>query len=405
MRFADVYAARVAEAADDIRAKANTTGARQIILRWKLGQATAAYVDATGPNPVLNALDTVVLATLSRMIAEDYLAKAFGDDATPLLEIHRRLEMDAWSMARGILKPGQQEELRGLIREWRRNNPDQHSVEGIRFQEFVAALGKSPRRESVMPTSIFSLLFLDPLAGLDPTAAALEETRLLGERAVYYTQRLPNLLSWQTELLALQLADQPESKQVLSNTASLAASADAFSKTAEQLPTIIAEQREAAIRQVLDGLVSEDSKMRVMLGDARQTFGAGRELADSVDNAIASLHGLLVQISSEQIKGGNGDSTNARPFDVLDYGKAAGQIGAAAGNIQSLLASLKDTESQWSRIKQEGLESFERGVRHVFWWCAAFVVVLAGGLLLAALSYRVLTAKLVASKVQNSRTK
>ena len=89
------------------------------------------------------------------------------------------------------------------------------------------------------------MLFLDPLAGLDPTAAAIQETRELGERAMYYSQRMPQLLSWQTELLAYQLAAQPESRQVLSNAQQLAASADIFAKTSEQLPQVINDQRQA----------------------------------------------------------------------------------------------------------------------------------------------------------------
>ena len=35
-------------------------------------QSTAAYTIASGPNPVVNALDMIVLATLSRMVVEDY---------------------------------------------------------------------------------------------------------------------------------------------------------------------------------------------------------------------------------------------------------------------------------------------------------------------------------------------
>ncbi|HMP84804.1 MAG TPA: hypothetical protein PKA41_19090, partial [Verrucomicrobiota bacterium] len=74
-RFADEYSSMVAQAADDYAAAVNTPDARMTALKWKLGQATAAIVDATGISPVLNAVDLLMLATLSRMVVEDTVVK------------------------------------------------------------------------------------------------------------------------------------------------------------------------------------------------------------------------------------------------------------------------------------------------------------------------------------------
>src|SRR5208282_5112969 len=86
MRYADGYAVAVAQAADDFIAKASTSEARIAGVRWKLSQATAAYIDATGPNAVLNVLDLVVLATASRMVLEDQAVDVFGEAALPVLD-------------------------------------------------------------------------------------------------------------------------------------------------------------------------------------------------------------------------------------------------------------------------------------------------------------------------------
>src|SRR5438045_2297270 len=61
MRFADTYAATVAQACDEISAQTTNSEIRLVALRWKLGQATSAYTDATGQNPAVNALDMLVL--------------------------------------------------------------------------------------------------------------------------------------------------------------------------------------------------------------------------------------------------------------------------------------------------------------------------------------------------------
>src|SRR5215207_7863199 len=63
MRFADNYVSVVAHASDQFSARATQPEARLAAAKWKLEQATAAYIDASGVNPVVNSLDLVVLAT------------------------------------------------------------------------------------------------------------------------------------------------------------------------------------------------------------------------------------------------------------------------------------------------------------------------------------------------------
>src|SRR5204862_277373 len=107
------------------------------------------------------------------------------------------------------------------------------------------------QRASSSPTSVFGLLFLDPMASMDPTTTAIDETRNTAERAMYYTQRMPTLLNWQVELLTYELAVQPETKQLLADSSRFVQSSEAFAKTMEELPKVISREREAAIKQVL----------------------------------------------------------------------------------------------------------------------------------------------------------
>ena len=169
MRFADSYASLEAQAADDFIAKASTAEARMAGVKWKLGQATAAYIDATGPNAALNALDLVVLATAARMVVESYGMEVFGEAALPVLQTQRRLETNAWELVDRVLKPDQQKQLMNMIEAWRRQNPDQRHVDAIRFRELATAVGMAQQVATPPPNSVFSLLFLNPLSGLDPT--------------------------------------------------------------------------------------------------------------------------------------------------------------------------------------------------------------------------------------------
>jgi hypothetical protein len=395
MRFADGYVAAISQAADDFGAKAGTPKARLAGLKYKLGQATAIYTDATGPNPVVNALDMLVLVSVSRMVVEDYGVETFGDAVLPLLEVQRQQEARAWDLAGGMLKPGQQQELRDLIQEWRKKYPHQRYVGAIRFNEFLTALGRMPQQSSTSPNSIFSLLFLDPFAGLDPTAAAIEETRRLGERAMYYTQRMPQLLSWQAEMLAYQLADEPESQQVLSNANQLAASAQSFAATAQQLPQLINDQRQAAIQQLLDGLTSQQTQ-------TRQTFDSAGAAATNINAAIQSLTEFVRYVSPTNARPASA-GTNSRPFNVLDYGQAAGQVATAARDLNTLLTTINQTTPQLAQLRQQTVTDANRVVDHAFRRGLIMIMVLLVGSVAAGLTYRLLANRLAGDGRKPSR--
>jgi hypothetical protein len=403
MRFADTYAATVAQACDEISAQTTNSELRLTVLRWKLGQATSAFTDATGQNPAVNALDMLVLVSIARMVVEDYGAETagtYGDAILPLRDAQRNLETNAWTLAGGLLKPSQEKELRDLIQEWRVKNPNQRYVGQVRFREFVAALGKMPSQGTAAPSSIFSLLYLDPLAGLDPTAAAIEETRELGERAMYYTQRMPMLLGWQVEVLAYQLTGQPASKQVLNDVNRLASSAEIFAKTAQQLPQLINDQRQAAIQQILDGLIAEGNKSRELLTDTRSTLDSAGTAATNINAAIQSLTEFVKYVTPTNTSPSS--TTNSHPFNVLDYGTAASQIGAAANNLNTLLASVNQSAPQIEQLGRQTKADADAVVRHAFLYGVALVLILLVGSVLAGLIYRSLSNKQAAGERKSS---
>lgn len=403
MRFADVYTAMVSQSADDFVTKAGTPESRLSGLQWKLSQATAAYVNACGVNPAINALDMLVLVTVSRMVIEDYGVEKFGGAILPLLETHRQLETNVWMLADRLLKVEQRLELTELIQEWRQKYPHQRYVGQIRFREFATALGKNPTRATTKSTSIFSLLYIDPLAGLDPTAAAIQETRQLGERAMYYTQRMPTLISWQTEVLVCRLADEPESKQMLADAARVAAAAESFAKTAEQLPQFINDQREATIQQLFNGLDAREAKGSELLTSSRQTLIAANEMAISINTAIKSLDGFVRYVSPDDPSPSVSD-TNSKPFDVLDYGRAADQIGVAAKQLQSLLTSMDQSMPQLAQVSDQAAGNAERLMHRAFRLGLILIFILLAGVVLAGLTYRVIAQKWLNNPMKTSVT-
>jgi hypothetical protein len=390
MRQADEYVGVVAEASDDFRSRVPTTEARDLAQHWKLLEATAAYINATGENPVVNAVDMLVLASLSRSVVEDYwVRQKFGAAALPLLEAHRRLETNAWNIAATVLSPAQQEEVRAMMQEYRREFPDQRYVAAARFPELAAKLGKAGADEEVpKPGSLLGMLYLNPLAGLDPATQAIQQTRLLAQRISYYAQRMTMLWSWQAELTVYQLAAQPESEGVLSNLTQVAQSTRVFARTAEGLPTLVNSQREAAINQIFDRLATaqtnllaeladENAKLHGTLGEARQTLQAGSQMADSVNTALKSLDSFVRYVSPPQTNPVPATvDTNSHPFNVLDYGAAASQIGAMATNLTALLQAVNQSETQATRLSRQATADAKEVVSHAFRLGAVLILLL-----------------------------
>ena len=410
MRFADDYASTVAQTADDVAAASTNIEIKVIALRWKLEQAEAAYVNAANRNPVLNGLDMIVLATLSRMVIESQLAsRTLDDSGNILLAEHRRLETNSWSVMDSVLKEEQKAELRGMLQDWRAANPHLRFVGGIRFREFAVGLGKAPEASKNKPTSIFNLLFIDPMAGLDPTARAIEETRQSAERFTYYAQRAPVLLSWQIQLLSYQLADQPAPRQLLADTERISKSAETFAHTADQIPSLVDQQREAAIRQVFDGLAtertnlltslaSEEQKFRGLLGETRGTMIAGGEMATSIDHAIQSLHAFVRFVSPESVSNAAPPEAAAaeekRPFNVLDYGQAATQVGAMATNLNALLGSVNDSTPRIAGLTRQAQTEAQHLVDRIFWLALCLGLIMVAAVVAAACSYRFVMARI-----------
>jgi hypothetical protein len=376
MRFADTYAATIAQASDDIALGTTNAEIREMMLRWKLQQATAAYNNATGPNVPVNALDMLVLTTMARDVVQDYGVAHYGDKVKPLLDAQNNMESDAWRMIAGFLSPSQEMELNDLIHKWRVKHPHQVEIGPIRFQELAATLGEIPTEEKTAPASIFGLLYLNPLARLDPTTAAIVSIQELSERTVYYAQRTPTLLNWQIQLLLFQLGEQPKSLQMEMDFGRIALAAEDLGNTTKELPQVVREERKAAIQQILDSLASQENKSGEFLTRAQGTLDSAGQAATNIDSAIKSLTVFVQYVSPTNRTSSTG--TNSRPFNVLDYGVAASQIGAAATNLQELLLTANQSAQRLDYV-----------VNHAFAMGLALVIIfiLLAGLLAVGLIY------------------
>ena len=88
-------------------------------------------------------------------------------------------------------------------------------------------------------------------------------------------------------------------------------------------------------------------------------------------------------------------STNPHPFNVLDYGTAAQEVGMAAKDLQALLTTVNQSAPEVTRITQSTTAEAKRVVNQAFRAGLALILVFLAGAVLAGLAYRGLSNKLM----------
>jgi hypothetical protein len=385
MRFADEYAARVEERVVVFQRATNDPGERLAAQSWLVSQATGAFTIAAGPNPELNAIDMLVFATLSRMVIEDrWVGELYGARAEGLLVAHRGLEDRAWGHADVFLTAAQIDELRTSIKAWHRDNPIGRAVPFIHLEDFAFATSATSAGPS-SSTSIFSFIGIDPLANLDPAVRELAQSRQLAERAVYYGQRVPKLISMETQRLAFEMAVTPESLRVLDSVDRIGGAAQATGNLAADLPRLFAEERSAAIEQLTGILEERQGELQALAAELRATLEAGGTTSDSVRETIAALDVLLARFDRPASATARADS---RPFDVTEYTEALRAMGETAQHLQVLLAQADGKVPALTQASEHATGQLASLVDHVYWRLVQLILLLVAAAVAGALGYR-----------------
>lgn len=386
MSFADEYVGRIGEAARVFIMRAETPEDRLAGQNWKIQQATAAYTIASGPNPVANALDFVVLATLSRLVLDDFwVEERFGDRARVVQQAHRDMEPRAWTLVENELSPSQAARLKEIVREWRVNNPDVRYVAYMSFRDFAKSIGVPSPEEEHQAGGLFSMLGIDPLSSLEPAVREVAQSRQLAERAIFYAQRTPMLLDMQVERMAYQLASMPEARSLLTDIDRFSHVGSASQQLADTLPGLVAREREALVEQLLAGLRDQQDSLGGLSDNVRATLQAGTETAAAVDAVLKSLDHVVARFPPESAEpGGDGPK---KPFDVQEYTQLMREVAATARQIAALTEHIGNTLPALDRLANSSVDRLEQMTDDLFrrlLWLIAFVAACALAVFLAA---------------------
>ena len=387
MRFADSYHSAVIGATAQLRENGQAPDPIRL-LSMKLRYSEDLYAVATGPNPLANLLDMVVVVTMTRMQLQDYwMPEVFGASAETLMAILLQQERTIWTVASAALTPAEQNELRKALRAWHAKNRELKTLDEMRATGFATAIARYSRAEPSTSGSVFDLLDLDPLSSLDPATQEMARTRQFAERALFLVQRMPTLLRWQSELLAMSVARLPEVQTALGDTTRLTAATDRLSRVAEQLPADIARERQL----VLDALQLQSGTLSTLAGRFGQALQAGTDMAQSTDATLRTFDRVYHQLQSAP------GQPDAKPFRIEDYKDVATQVAVAAAQINETVKSLDAfsgsadstaVRQYWSHLAEQLERRGDRLIDRLIRAGAVLIGLACAGLLAVLLVYR-----------------
>ncbi len=394
MRFADEYVGLTREALTDFQAGSQNPEERLTVQNWKIQQATAAYTIASGPNPVNNALDMVVLASLSSTILQEtWVGAAYGTRVDPVRATYRSLETDAWPLLTGVLTDAQVVRLHELLTRWRTEHPNVREVADIHFRDFANSIGASAHGEGGKAGggNLFSMLGIDPFTTLDPAVRELAQSRELAERSIYYMQRAPALLDMQVERLTYQFAVMPETKALLGDAQRVSLVGSASDQLVRTLPEVIAREREALIAQLVRTINDDNATIGSLAAQLRTTLQAGTETANAVHGTLEVFERIKAQFGPKP--GEPIPQDKGPPFDIRQYTEMLREATNTSRELNTLAQRTDALLPVLRTATQDASGHLDKVLDHLFFLLLLLIFAAAAAALLAALAYRRLTAR------------
>jgi hypothetical protein len=415
MGFADRFAVILSQSFEDFKKNAPSPKA-QLTAHDDLAYSMASvFTIAANPNPQVAMLDMAALATMGRMVYEEHWLKEWGEAAAPFVRGYRQLEAEIWRIVGQVLTPKQQEELGGMIQDWRRSHPEQLLFHYLRFSDFAAGRQQSTLVKAVKSGGLFG--------SVRQVTQQVEETRLLVERAMFLGTRLPLLGGDFLNVWVSRLLTNPDVGRLLTNMDQVSGSVERVSKEMEKLPDLISDERNKAIDQAMDrveslrreivddvmkrvtvertatidqvmnglaserknlmqDLASQEEGVRPLLADLNQTLTTGSNLVNSVNSLTDKLGmGQPKEPAAEP----------SEPFDIKDYQETMVQASSMIEQVDGLLRTVEEVVSSpgWERTLKVFVETIDRAeetgeefVDHTIWRAVLLIVIFLFGLLI-----------------------
>jgi hypothetical protein len=427
MSYADRFVSILAQAFEDFETLDPTPEARHAILGDTVYSLSAVFTIAADPNPQTALLDMVVLTTLGRMIYQDNMRRKYGTPVEVMARGYRHMETDIWAIAVKVLAKEQQEELRQIILQWRKQNPDKVIFNYLRFSDFAAQRRNSTLVKREKSGGLFK--------SVQEVTEQVEEMRMLAERGIFLATRLPLLTGNFAEVWMSQMMVNPEAQKVLTDVHTFSSVSERLANVAEQLPdkmmkdmsklrwqTVnqvmqgidqwsgktlnevmdrVAIEREAFINQFMNRLIGEQKiALEALLTEEQRVTALVTELRKAIEGGNNLL--LTANTLTEKFNVGqpSPEPKDSKPFDIKDYQATIAEVTTLVESTNRLVTSVGLEEllpqliSAIDRLEREGEELID----HSFRQAVMLILIAMGAYIIARLIYNFLNKKLITSR-------
>lgn len=363
-RLAMTYLGDVPEACEKIAASDLPLKQRLLALTIRANSSDSVISIAADPDPQVSLLNMVTVLTLHRILAEERGEEFFDEHSRGYINATRRMENEAWLLAGQVLDADEMKQLRDLIVQYRKDNPEEVYVWWVRFSEF------SGYKETFNIANVGRNV-VDIFLPVGDAVAGIESTTDVAERATWLAARQALIIQWRVELTYLQTLSAPETIRVLEDIQRVAT-------TIDNLPKDIAKERAAILetiedqngalnrllnktQTIVDGVNSavasadktvtgvertikqvDESKL---LPNAESTLVQLDTTTKTLGQTVETLDKFMQQFESED------DGEPSKPFDINEYTAAAVELGKATTELNQLVTNL-DQAVQQDRIDQ-----------------------------------------------------
>ena len=363
MSYADIFSTAMGQIALSLKESELPTEVRTQVLTDLANTVVSVYTNAAVQDPFIGLLNTAVIISFGKMIYEQHWQKKYGASLDGVVKVIGKLEKEIWETVSQVLNAEQKNDLRNMILERRKENPDLLDFAQLRFKD-IASL----RKESTLESKVKSGGFLAPVS--DATKQ-IEETRQLAERAMFLATRLPLTAGVFMDVWLSQWLVNPDVKDLTTDLKKMSTSAHELTALVEKLPDQVQQIGTTTVDQVMDRIAierqhlvrdlgAEQQRLSGLIKQFHETVNAGEALITSLDG-LAERSGL--------------SPDNPLSFDMDVYKKTVEEMRGAATEMTSLVEALNQLAAspemqKWLPFMKNGIEQFtgesRKIINHVF---------------------------------------
>ena len=283
MSYADRYLAKSSQVTENYLKVVKTREAKELALSTFVFPGLTVISIAAGGDPATDLIDMLVFVSLQReVMASGWAQEILGNYSGELIAIQKNLEDQIWLIASEVLEQKQQTELHRLIQVWRQANPQQRVVTGVRFDDVAKIRGQHALNKSLRD-------FSGLLAPIDRAVEETDAIRLLAERGIFLSERMPRLLMAQARNIAHEQIAPEEIDKLIADFDAISRSASKAEQDFAGLPQVLARERKAW----LEAWDQRQKHIAVMLNQSVPALEASKNTSADIRETLKQFETLI----------------------------------------------------------------------------------------------------------------